>query len=69
MNKRRDADDQCTWTREKKILLKEESETEKILQTEFTGNSTEIRCSKLEKVVLNLETKLTKLESTNDKVN
>lgn len=55
-------------TREKKILLKEQTEAQKVLQTDFTGNSTEIRHHLLviEKVLLNLEMKLSRLESTND---
>ena len=57
-------------TREKKILLKEESETQKILRTEFTGDSTEIgrHLLVIGKVLLNLETKLSRLEIANDKL-
>ena len=52
------------------MLLKEEVEAERILQIEDTGDLTEVRRHLLviEKVLLNLETKLSRLESTNDKL-
>jgi len=58
------------WTREKKILLKEETEAERILQTDFSGDVTEIGLHLLTigKVLLNLETKLARLKSANDKL-
>ena len=57
-------------TREKKTLLKEETEAERILQAEFTGDSTEIgrHLLVIGKILMNLETKLSRLESTNDKL-
>ena len=52
------------------MLLKEEAEAQRVLQLEVTGDSTEVRrhLSLIEKVLLNLETKLSRLESTNDKL-
>lgn len=52
------------------MLLKEEVEAERILQIEDTSNLTEVRRHLLviEKVLLNLEMKLSRLESTNDKL-
>lgn len=52
------------------MLLKEEVEAERILQIEDTGNLTEVRHHLLviKKVLLNLEMKLSRLESTNDKL-
>ena len=57
-------------TREKKTLLKEETEAERILQAEFTGDSTEIgrHLLVIGKILMNLEMKLSRLESTNDKL-
>ena len=52
------------------MLLKEEVEAERILQIEDPGDLTKVRRHLLviEKVLLNLETKLSRLESTNDKL-
>jgi len=59
-----------TRIREKKILLKEETEAEKILQTEFAGDVSEIgrHLLVIGKMLLNLETKLARLENANDKL-
>ena len=52
------------------MLLKEEAEAQRVLQLEVTGDSTEVQrhLSLIEKVLLNLETKLSRLESINDKL-
>ena len=55
-------------TREKRALLKEEIEGQRILQTEFGKNQTEIGWHLLTigKILLNLETKLSRLELANE---
>ena len=57
-------------TREKRALLKEETEAQKILQTDFNDDRTKIRGHLLSigKVLLNLEMKLSRLELANEKL-
>jgi len=57
-------------TREKKSLLKEESEAQELLQRELNDDTREIGQFLLlvGKVLLNLETKLARLEATNEKL-
>ena len=57
-------------TREKRALLKEETEAQRILQTDFNDDRTEIRSHLLSigKVLLNLEMKLSRLELANEKL-
>ena len=57
-------------TREKRALLKEEAEAQRILQTNVNDDRTEIRCHLLNigKVLLSLEMKLSRLELANEKL-
>ena len=57
-------------TREKKSLLKEEGEAQNLLQQELSDDAQEIGrfLMVIGKVLLNLETKLTRLEATNEKL-
>ena len=57
-------------TRERKALLKEESEAQKILQTQHSSDPTEAGClfMSIGKSLLNLETKLSRLEIANEKL-
>ena len=57
-------------TREKRALLKEEIEAQRILQTELGEHPTEIghHLLTIGKILLNLETKLSRLEAANEKL-
>ena len=57
-------------TREKRALLKEEAEAQRVLQTNVNDDRTKIRCHLLNigKVLLNLEMKLSRLELANEKL-
>lgn len=57
-------------TREKKCLVKEETEAQRLLQSELSDDPQEIGWSLLliGKVLLNLETKLGRLEAINEKL-
>ena len=57
-------------TREKRALLKEETEAQRVLQTNVNDDRTEIRRHLLNigKVLLNLEMKLSRLELANEKL-
>ena len=57
-------------TREKRALIKEQGETEELLQTDPSDNPQEnLKLSlSIGKVLLNLETKLKRLETANDKL-
>ena len=57
-------------TREKRALLKEEAEAQRVLQTNVNDDRTEIRHHLLNigKVLLNLEMKLSRLELANEKL-
>ena len=57
-------------TREKKALVREKTEAETLLQTEWTDSPQEMLKLSLStgKVLLSLETKLARLETANDKL-
>ena len=57
-------------TRERRALIKEENEAQKLLQERLSNNQEDVSCLHMAvgKVLLNMEVKLSRLESVNDKL-